>query len=156
MKLSIQEIASNVGAKLGPTEWRRIDQAAIDAFAEVTGDAQWIHVDPERAKAGPFGATLAHGYLTLSLCSTFLFELFEVTDADSAINYGLDRVRFPAPVLVDSRVRASAEIQEVVPHPWGVQVKFVFTFEREGVDKPVCIAEVLTRYLKETDGEEGA
>lgn len=146
MRLKIEEIPDHVGAELGPTEWRIIDQERINAFADATGDHQWIHVDPARASTGPFGATLAHGYLTLSLGPALLAELLEIVDAGSAINYGLDRVRFPAPVLAGSKLRARVAIAEAEHHDWGVQTKFRFTIECENVDKPVCVADSLIQY----------
>jgi acyl dehydratase len=136
------------GRAFGPSEWREIRQERIDAFAEATDDRQWIHVDPERAAAGPFGGTIAHGYLTLSLLAAFAFELLPVEDASAAINYGLNRVRFPAPVPVGSRVRASFRIQEVTDVDGGVQVVMAATVERAGGEKPVCVAELVFRYYR--------
>ena len=154
---SVGELAAAVGMSVGPTDWVKIEQNRIDAFADATGDHQWIHVDVERAKQGPFGATIAHGYLTLSLASLFLPQLLEVRGAAMGVNYGCDRVRFPAAVRAGSRVRGSAEIlgtEELRGRdggPPGVQVKIRVTVELEGGDKPACVADTLSRwYFKET------
>lgn len=141
-----------VGTSFSRTEWLAIDQARIDAFAECTADRQWIHVDVARAAAGPYGTAIAHGYLTLSLVSPFLGGLIEVTDSASALNYGLDRVRFPAPVPVDSRLRGSGELLAANPIPDGVQTTTRVTVGMEGRDKPACVAEVLTRFLASGPG----
>jgi acyl dehydratase len=134
------------GLELGPSEWIEVTQARVDAFAEATDDRQWIHVDPERAAAGPFGETIAHGYLTLSLVVPITYELLPVEDASLTVNYGVNRVRFPAPVPVGSRVRGRLRIEAVEPVDGGVQVTLAATVEREGQDKPVCAAEVVFRY----------
>ncbi|WP_375385266.1 MaoC family dehydratase [uncultured Microbacterium sp.] len=136
-----------VGAQLGPTEWLQIDQARIDGFAAVTGDHQWIHVDPVRAASSPFGSTIAHGYLTLSLCNYFLPQLITVEEISMGINYGSDRVRFPAPVTVGSRVRGRGEILECTDVPGGVQAKIRITAEIEGSAKPGCVVETLNRWM---------
>jgi acyl dehydratase len=133
------------GAELGPSAWIEITQERIDRFAEATGDFQWIHVDPERAAAGPFGGTIAHGYLTLSLIPVLAFEVVPRTDARMQVNYGLNRVRFPAPVPSGSRVRATFRVDSVESFDWGRQVTMTVTLEREGGDKPVCIAETVSR-----------
>jgi acyl dehydratase len=133
------------GDTFGPSSWIEIPQSKIDAFAEATGDHQWIHVDPERAKDGPFGSTIGHGYLTLSLLPVASYEVVPRNGA-LGINYGLNRVRFPAPVLVDSRVRASFEVVSVDEFEGGAQVTMTATVEGEGSDKPVCVAEVVFRY----------
>jgi acyl dehydratase len=149
---SAGELAAAVGVSVGPTEWVTIEQNRIYAFADATGDHQWIHVDIERAKQGPFGTTIAHGYLTLSLASLFLPQLIEVRGAALGLNYGCDRVRFPAAVRVGSRVRGSAEIlgAEELPGrdgaPSGIQVKIRVTVELEGGDKPACVADTLSRW----------
>lgn len=135
------------GERLGPTDWLLIDQARIDAFAAATGDHQWIHVDPERARSGPFGITIAHGYLTLSLVNLFLPQLLRVDNVDMGVNYGLGRVRFPNHVPANSRIRASGEIVAVEPVTGGVQATTRVIVEREGSDKPVCIADTISRYL---------
>ena len=134
-----------VGERYGPSRWIDVPQSRIDAFAEVTGDRQWIHVDPERAADGPFGSTVAHGYLTLSLIAGVASELVPATGR-VAVNYGLNRVRFPAPVPTGSRVRVSFEVLALEPVPGGTQVVLAATVEREGGDRPVCVAEVVFRY----------
>ena len=149
---SARELIAAVGVSVGPTEWVTIEQNRIAAFADATGDHQWIHVDIERAKQGPFGTTIAHGYLTLSLVSLFLPQLIEVRGAAMGLNYGCDRVRFPAAVRVGSRVRGSAEIlgtEELRGRdgaPSGIQVKIRVTVELEGGDKPACVADTLSRW----------
>ena len=141
----IDELKGRVGDELGVSDWREVTQADIDAFAEVTGDDQWIHVDPERAKDTPFGGTIAHGYFTLSLAPVFSYELFELTGVAMGINYGANKVRFPAPLPVGSRVRMRMTVQDVADIPGGAQLTMLLTFEREGGDKPVCVAETLSR-----------
>ena len=133
------------GDHFGPSSWIEIPQERIDAFAEATEDRQWIHVDPERAAAGPFGTTIAHGYLTLSLLPAMSYELVPRAKG-MGINYGLNRVRFPAPVPVGSRVRASFEVLEYEKFDWGHQATMTATVEREGGEKPVCVAELVFRY----------
>ena len=139
--------AQFVGRELGASEWVTVDQDRIDRFADCTGDRQWIHVDPERAAAGPFGTTIAHGFLTLSLLPYFTARLRDTSAATMGINYGLDRVRFPTPVKVGSRVRARATIIDARPMGEGA-VQFVtrVTIEIEDADKPACIADLVTRY----------
>jgi acyl dehydratase len=138
-----------VGDEFGPSSWIDVPQERIDAFADATGDHQWIHVDPERAKDGPFGTTIAHGYLTLSLLPAASFEVIpRDPDVRMGINYGLDRVRFPAPVPVGSRVRATFRADSVEEAEWGQQVTMTATVEREGGDKPVCVAEIVFRYYR--------
>jgi acyl dehydratase len=133
------------GLEVGPSSWIDVPQARIDSFAEATGDRQSFHVDPEAAARGPFGTTVAHGYLTLALLPALSYELLPVEA--TVINYGLDRVRFPAPVPAGSRVRASFRIDAVEPVGGGVQATMTATVEREGGDRPVCVAVVLFRYL---------
>ena len=135
----------NVGDVFGPSSWIEITQERIDGFAAATGDDQWIHVDPERAKDGPFGTTIAHGYLTLSLLPVASYEVVP-RRGRMGINYGANRVRFPAPVPVGSRVRATFELKELEEIPGGGQATFTATVEREGGDKPVCVAEVVYRH----------
>ena len=137
-----------VGDRFGPSSWVEISQETIDRFAEATGDHQWIHVDAERAAAGPYGTTIAHGYLTLSLLPAASYEVIPPQGDAMAINYGLNRVRFPAPVPAGSRVRASFEAAAVEEAEWGVQATLTATVERDGADKPVCVAEVLFRYYR--------
>jgi acyl dehydratase len=133
------------GDHFGPSSWIEIPQTTIDAFAEATGDRQWIHVDPERANAGPFGTTIAHGYLTLSLLPVASYEVLPRAKG-MAINYGLNRVRFPAPVPVGSRVHASFDVVSVEPFDGGSQATMTATVELEGGEKPVCVAEIVFRY----------
>jgi acyl dehydratase len=133
------------GDHFGPSSWIEIPQETIDAFAEATGDHQWIHVDPERAAAGPFGTTIAHGYLTLSLLPVASYEVLPRAGR-MGINYGLNRVRFPAPVPVGSRVRASFDVVSHEPFDGGSQTTMTATVEREGGEKPVCVAEIVFRY----------
>ncbi|MER7899676.1 MaoC family dehydratase [Streptomyces sp. NPDC096046] len=143
---SVDDLKSAVGEQLGYTDWLEIDQKRIDLFAEATGDHQWIHVDPEKAAAGPFGTTIAHGYLTLSLLPLFGPQLIAVEGVKMGVNYGMNKVRFPAPVPVGSRLRATAAISAVEEVSGGVQVAVAFSVEREGGDKPVCVAESVARY----------
>ncbi|MGX1758913.1 MaoC family dehydratase [Streptomyces lydicus] len=143
---SLDELRDAVGEELGTSDWLEIDQKRIDLFAEATGDHQWIHVDREKAAAGPFGTTIAHGYLTLSLLPAFVPQLMRVDNVKMGINYGTNKVRFPATVPVGSRLRATARIAEVTEVPGGVQLATVVTIEREGGDKPVCVAESVSRF----------
>ena len=140
-------LAGSVGTHLGYSDWLQIDQDRIDLFADATGDHQWIHVDAERAKAGPFGATIAHGYLTVSLVSLFLPQIVEVRGIAMGINYGADRLRFPAPVPVGSRVRGGAELLEVETVKGGaIQTKVRVTVEIEGQERPGCVIDTISRY----------
>ncbi len=141
-----RELAAAVGKHLGHTDWLAITQQRIDAFAEATGDHQWIHVDPERAKTGPFGATIAHGYLTLSLVGMFLPQIVEVRGIRMGINYGTDKVRFPAPVRVGSRVRGGGELLKVEEVKDGVQATMRITVEIEGAERPACVVDTISRY----------
>ena len=134
------------GTVLGPTGWVEVDQARIDAFAAATGDHQWIHVDPERAAAGPFATTIAHGYLTLALLPAFLQQVFE-PDTRLTVNYGLNRVRFTSPVPVGSRLRARFEVLSADEVAGGVQLVVAATVERDGAEKPACVAEAVYRLL---------
>ncbi|WP_327227301.1 MaoC family dehydratase [Streptomyces platensis] len=143
---SLDELRAAVGEDLGTSDWLEIDQKRIDLFAEATGDHQWIHVDPEKAAAGPFGTTIAHGYLTLSLLPALVPQLMRVDNVKMGINYGTNKVRFPATVPVGSRLRATARIAEVAEVSGGVQLTTVVTIEREGGDKPVCVAETVSRF----------
>jgi acyl dehydratase len=133
------------GRELGVTEWREITQAEVDAFADATGDHQWIHVDPERAAASPLGGTIAHGLLTLSLAPAMTASLLSFEGFAFALNYGYDRVRFPAPLRVGARLRMRATLASVTDIPGGAQITLVQTFEVEGGTKPVCVAESLAR-----------
>ncbi|MCZ4118171.1 MaoC family dehydratase [Streptomyces sp. H39-S7] len=143
---SLDDLRAAVGEQLGTTGWMEIDQKRIDLFAEATGDHQWIHVDPEKAAQGPFGTTIAHGFLTLSLIPSFTPDLFRVEGVKMGVNYGVNKVRFPAPVPVGSRLRATAQIAEVTEVGGGVQLVTKVTIEREGGDKPVCVAETVARF----------
>ncbi len=134
------------GQHLGYSEWLEIDQSRIDLFAEATGDHQWIHVDPERAAQGPFGKTVAHGYLTLSLANLFLPEIMRVENASMGVNYGADKVRFPAPVPVGSRVRGGGEVLTVEEVKGGVQIVVRMTIEVEGSDRPGCVIDTISRF----------
>jgi acyl dehydratase len=142
----LAELQALVGASLGTSDWLDIDQARIDKFAAVTGDDQWIHVDPTRAAAGMFGTTVAHGFLTLSLLPFFGRSAFKVGGVRMTVNYGLNRVRFPAPVPVGSRLRAHYKLLSFDPIEGGVQVVTEVTVEREGHAKPVCVAESVGRH----------
>ena len=133
------------GDEFGPSSWVEVSQSRIDEFAEATGDHQWIHVDREQAAAGPFGTTIAHGYLTLSLLSAMSFEVVPAAEGGMAVNYGLNRVRFPAPVPAGSRVRATFRVDAVDDFDGGSQVTMMATVEREGGSKPVCVAELVFR-----------
>ena len=141
----IDELKTRVGDELGVSEWHEVTQEKVDAFAEVTGDDQWIHTDPERAKETPFGGTIAHGYYTLSLAPRFSYDLFKLDGVAFGLNYGLNKVRFPAPMPVGDRVRMRMELQSVEDIPGGAQITMKLTFERAGGDKPVCVAEALSR-----------
>jgi acyl dehydratase len=134
-----------VGQHAGYTAWQTMEQDRVNLFADATGDHQWIHVDVERAKDSPFGGTIAHGYLTLSLVAPTMGELVKVSDATTGINYGLDRVRFPAPLKVGARWRGGAELLEVTDIPGGLQMKVRVTIEVEGSEKPAMVADVLVR-----------
>ncbi|MGK5629735.1 MaoC family dehydratase [Streptomyces sp. URMC 123] len=142
---SLDELGTAVGTELGPGDWLEVDQKRIDLFAEATGDHQWIHVDPGRAAEGPFGTTIAHGYLTLSLLPALVPRLMRVEGVRMGVNYGLNRVRFPAPVPVGARLRAAARILDVREVEGGAQVTLAVTVEREGGEKPVCVAETVSR-----------
>jgi len=135
-----------VGQELGVSDWISIDQDKIDKFGDCTGDLQWIHVDPERAADGPFGATIAHGFLTLSLLPALNAKAYKVNGGRMGLNYGLEKVRFPSPVPVNSKVRGTFVLKEFKKLPdGGVQLNVQATIEREGGDKPVCVAEMVSR-----------
>lgn len=142
-----QALIGQEGEPLGPTDWLEIDQARVDGFAAVTGDRQWIHVDVERARQGPFGGTIAHGYLTMSLVNAFLPDLIEVRGFAHAVNVGADRLRFLAPVKVGSRIRAVGEIVGVEAVKGGIQSIVRVTIEIEGGDKPACVVDTISRYF---------
>ncbi|HST82069.1 MAG TPA: MaoC family dehydratase [Kineosporiaceae bacterium] len=143
---SISDLDALVGTDLGASSWVEIDQSRIDTFAAATDDHQWIHVDPERAKDGPFGGTIAHGYLTLSLLIPLWSQLLEVREVSTKVNYGLEKVRFPAPVPVGSKVRATATLAAVEQIPGGVQITIDAVIERDGSAKPVCVARPVFRF----------
>jgi acyl dehydratase len=147
MQLTCDQLADAQGTDLGTSSWVVVTQEQINQFAEATLDQQWIHTDPERAASGPFGVTIAHGYLTLSLVSHFIQQLLVVPDASMGVNYGLNRVRFPAPVPVGSRVRGRGTLQQVDRIDGGVQTLTLMEVECEGSAKPVVVAEVLSRFL---------
>lgn len=142
---TLAELAGQVGQEIGLSPWVEIDQARIQQFADATDDQQWIHTDPARAAAGPFGSTIAHGFLTLSMLSYFFDQGFEIADSQMGLNYGLNKVRFPAPVPVGSRLRARFKLLGYETIAGGAQLAVEVTVEREGGDKPVCVAESLTR-----------
>ena len=142
---SVDELAAAVGEPLGPGPWLRIDQGRVDAFAEATGDPQWIHVDPVRAATGPYGGTVAHGYLTLSLLPLLTRDLYQVRGAVMGVNYGLNRVRFPAPVPVGASIRVAGELLSVDAVAGGAQVTARLTVTTDRGDKPCCVAETVTR-----------
>ncbi|GAA3649905.1 MaoC family dehydratase [Nocardioides ginsengisoli] len=139
----IGELEAAVGTHLGHSEWHAVPQSQIDAFADATGDHQWIHVDPERAADGPFGTTIAHGYLTLSLLPLLVAEVYRLDGVKMAVNYGADKLRFPSPVPVGSRVRAGVELTGVKQIALGYQVATRVTIERDGGDKPACVVDML-------------
>jgi acyl dehydratase len=141
----LDALKSKVGEELGVSDWVEVTQAAIDAFADATGDHQWIHVDPERAKDTPFGGTIAHGLYTLSLGPQLSYSLFEVQGVAFGLNYGYNKVRYPAPLPVGSKVRMRATLTAADDIPGGLQMTITQTFEREGGDKPVCVAESVSR-----------
>jgi acyl dehydratase len=143
----LSELQALIGSTLGTSDWQHIDQTRIDQFAAVTGDDQWIHVDPVRAAAGPFGTTVAHGHLTLSLVPVMVRTAFKVGDVRMSVNYGLNRVRFPAPVPVGSRLRGHFKLMSFEPIPGGAQIIVEVTSEREGHSKPVCVAESVARHF---------
>ena len=142
----VEGLQALAGRRIGESDWLEITQERVDEFAEATGDRQWIHVDPERARAGPFGGPIAHGYLTLALVSYFLPRVWEVEGFAMGVNYGLERLRFPAPVPVGSRVRLGADLAEVAALEGGVQVAVDLTVEVEGGAKPALVARGLFRY----------
>jgi acyl dehydratase len=143
-----KDLLGAVGQHLGYSDWLEIKQDRIDKFAEATGDHQWIHVDPERAKDGPFGTTIAHGYLTQSLVNLFLPQIVEVHGISMGINYGADKLRFPAPVPVNSRIRAGAELVKAEEVKGGaIQSTVRVTVEVEGSDRPACVIDTISRYM---------
>ena len=143
----LSDLAVLAGEEIGRSDWVVVTQSNIDLFAQATGDAQWIHVDPERAAAGPFGTTVAHGFLTLSLLPELAAGAFRIADVRMGLNYGLDRVRFPSPVPVGSRLRALCVLDRFEPVEGGAQLTQTVTIEREGGAKPACVAVWVTRHL---------
>lgn len=143
---TLAQLAACVGEEVAVSDWHTVTQHHIDLFAEATGDHQWIHVDPERARAGPFGTTIAHGFLTLALIAGMADRTLQVRDQRMGINYGLNKVRFIAPVRAGSRVRTHMELLEATPIEGGVQMVWRNTIEIEGSDKPACVAESVARY----------
>jgi acyl dehydratase len=141
----LEEVKSHIGQELGVSEWREVTQQEIDEFAAATGDDQWIHVDPERAKQTPFGGTIAHGYYVLSIGPRFSYDMFKLEGFAFMLNYGLNRVRFPSPMPVGEKVRMRAKLASVEDVAGGVQIITEQTFEREGGEKPVCVAETVVR-----------
>lgn len=145
---TLDEVAAASGEELGISDWLTIDQERVDTFADATGDHQWIHVDVERAKEGPFGGTIAHGYLTLSLVPLLGSQVMSFETPGARLNYGANKVRFPHPVLVGSRIRAHVVLGEVADLPKGKQAILRYTIEIEGVDKPACVAETVVLLLE--------
>jgi len=146
--IPIDDLKARVGQQLGHSEWQTITQDQVNLFADATGDHQWIHVDPERAKAGPFGSPIAHGYLTLSLVPALLNQVLAVDGITMAVNYGANRVRFPAPVPVGSELRMGATLSEVEEVSGGVQVTLETVFEVKDAPKPSCVAQVVYRFYR--------
>jgi acyl dehydratase len=144
---TFDELTAAVGEDLGASEWLEIDQDRVNAFADATGDHQWIHVDVERAAGGPFGGTIAHGYLTLSLVPWLGSQVFALETPGAKLNYGVNKVRFPSPVRVGSRVRAHVSVAEVTDIPAGKQMQLKYVIEIEGEDKPACVAETVVLLL---------
>jgi acyl dehydratase len=142
----IEGLKAHVGDHLGYSDWHEITQDQVNRFADATLDHQWIHVDPERAKSGPFGGPIAHGYLTLSLGPHLLGQVFQVDGTKMGVNYGLNKVRFPSPVPVGAKLRLGATLAGVEDIAGGAQVSVNLNFEVEGQDKPACVAEVVFRY----------
>jgi acyl dehydratase len=142
----IDGLKAKVGEHLGYSDWVEVTQEQVNLFADATGDHQWIHVDPERAKSGPFGGPIAHGYLTLSLAPMLLNSVLRVDGIAMGVNYGLNKLRFPAPVPVGSKLRVGATLAQVEDIAGGAQVTLDLTFEVEGKDKPSCVAQAVFRY----------
>jgi acyl dehydratase len=144
---TFEELEAAAGQQIGTSDWLEIDQERVDRFADATGDHQWIHVDVDRAKDGPFGGTIAHGYLTLSLVPCLGSQVFSLETPGAKLNYGVNKVRFPHPVLVGSRVRASVTVNAVADIPAGKQATIGYTIEIEGQEKPACVAETVVLLL---------
>jgi len=144
---TLEDLALAAGTELGVSEWHTVTQQEIDAFAEATGDHQWIHVDPARAAAGPFGTTVAHGFMSLALTPMLTREIYEVRGVRFAINYGANRVRFPAPLLSNAEVRARVRLETADDVPGGLQLVVHVEIEVKGGEKPCCVAELVTRFM---------
>ena len=140
---NLEAFRAAVGEELGSGDWHTVTQDQINLFAEATGDHQWIHVDPEKAAQGPFGTTVAHGYLTVSLLPVLAESVYQIEGLTMGLNYGINRLRFPSPVPVDSRIRATATLREISDIPIGTQAVISFVVELEGSEKPACIADVV-------------
>ena len=140
------DLLGRVGQRLGTSDWIKITQQQVDLFADATGDHQWIHSDPDRAGKGPFKGTIAHGYLTLSLAPAVISEVLEIRELTSALNYGVDKVRFPAPLRVGSQVRATVTVMRARQKTAGVEAVFTLTYEIEGESRPACVADVVVLY----------
>lgn len=155
--MRMNELPEAVGRKLGPSEWHLVDQDRVNGFAAATNDHQWIHTDADRAAETPFGGTVAHGYLTLSFAPALLEEILAIDDCGMVINYGANKVRFPAPLRVGARLRMAAEIASAeTTRDGATQVVFALSFEADGTEKPVCVAEIVFRYypgIAETNGK---
>ncbi|NYD57158.1 acyl dehydratase [Nocardioides marinisabuli] len=143
LTVDIADMASAVGAEIGPSGWLLMEQSRINAFADATGDHQWIHVDEERAASGPFGATVAHGYLTLAMVPQLLAEILHVTGRTSGVNYGMEKVRFISPVREGARIRMSGRIAGATPRAGGIQYRLEMVIELEGSEKPAMVGEFL-------------
>ncbi len=144
----IAAFEAHTGEHLGYSDWRQVTQREIDLFAEATGDHQWIHVDAEKAAAGPYGKTIAHGYLTLSLVPLLVQQIYRVTGLSMQVNYGVDKLRFPAPVPVDSRIRAGAELINVDRNDKAVRATVRVTVEVEGSDRPACVVDTIAAMME--------
>ena len=146
MEVPFHALNTLVGTDLGSTDWMLIEQSRIDGYADATDDHQWIHVDPARAAEGPFGSTIAHGYLTLALVNKFLPDLITVTESSMGVNYGCEKVRFPSPVIVGSRIRGAGEVVSVEEVEGSLQIVVRVTVEIEGADRPACVVDTISRF----------
>ncbi|MBT3830899.1 MAG: MaoC family dehydratase [Gammaproteobacteria bacterium] len=146
MEVPFHALNTLVGTDLGSTDWMLIEQSRIDGYADATDDHQWIHVDPARAAEGPFGSTIAHGYLTLALVNKFLPDLITVTESSMGVNYGCEKVRFPSPVIVGSRIRGAGEVVSVEEVKGSLQIVVRVTVEIEGADRPACVVDTISRF----------
>ena len=151
--VGLDDLGSRTGDMLGTSDWHLVTQAEVDDFARLTGDDQWIHIDPDRARNGPFGTTIAHGYFTLSLSTVFLDQVIAVSGAEVVLNYGSNRVRYPAPLPVGTRIRAAIELAKTEAVTGGVQAVYRLTYEAEGSAKPVCVADIVYRYYASLPGK---